>query len=82
MFTTCLYFLVLYRENLDPQSLYTDEELWRSLELAQLKDVVTSLPGCLGMLLLRAERFADTYQVVGWFGLVHLKLKYCSINKQ
>jgi hypothetical protein len=42
---------VSYRENLDPQSLYTDTELWKSLELAQLKDVVSSLPGYLGMLL-------------------------------
>ncbi|KAJ9596446.1 hypothetical protein L9F63_012530, partial [Diploptera punctata] len=35
------------RENLDPQSMYTDEELWKSLELAQLKEVVCSLPGSL-----------------------------------
>jgi ABC-type multidrug transport system fused ATPase/permease subunit len=35
------------RENLDPQSQYTDSELWKSLELAQLKDAVCSLPGCL-----------------------------------
>ncbi|XP_069691069.1 ATP-binding cassette sub-family C member Sur isoform X2 [Periplaneta americana] len=35
------------RENLDPESLYTDAELWKSLELAQLKDVVSSLHGCL-----------------------------------
>lgn len=35
------------RENLDPQSVYTDMELWKSLELAQLKDAVSSLPGCL-----------------------------------
>lgn len=46
------------RENLDPQSLYTDVELWKSLELAQLKDVVISLPGCLGMLLSRVEVFS------------------------
>lgn len=43
MFVSC-------RENLDPQSLYTDVELWKSLELAQLKDVVSSLPECLGKL--------------------------------
>lgn len=41
---------VFSRENLDPQSQYTDSELWKSLELAQLKDIVCSLPGCLGML--------------------------------
>ncbi|PSN38190.1 hypothetical protein C0J52_15039, partial [Blattella germanica] len=35
------------RENLDPESKYTDEKLWKSLELAQLKEVVSSLPGCL-----------------------------------
>jgi hypothetical protein len=45
------------RENLDPQSVYTDMELWKSLELAQLKDAVSSLPGCLGMVLNEVERF-------------------------
>jgi hypothetical protein len=46
---------VFCRENLDPQSQYTDAELWKSLELAQLKDVVSNLPGCLGMLPTRPE---------------------------
>lgn len=32
------------RENLDPRGHYTDLELWNSLELAQLKDAITSLP--------------------------------------
>ncbi|XP_071446866.1 ATP-binding cassette sub-family C member Sur isoform X2 [Hetaerina americana] len=33
------------RENLDPHGKFTDEEIWRSLELAQLKDAVSSQPG-------------------------------------
>jgi hypothetical protein len=46
---------VFCRENLDPQSVYTDVELWKSVELAQLMDVVSSLPGCLGMLVSGTE---------------------------
>jgi len=30
--------------NIDPFNLYTDEEVWRSLEHAHLKDYVMSLP--------------------------------------
>ncbi|XP_067013510.2 ATP-binding cassette sub-family C member Sur, partial [Anabrus simplex] len=33
------------RENLDPRGQYSDEELWRSLELAQLKEIVSNYPG-------------------------------------
>lgn len=32
------------RENLDPRGHYTDLELWNSIELAQLKDIITTLP--------------------------------------
>nr|CAD7432254.1 unnamed protein product [Timema monikensis] len=35
------------RENLDPRHQYSDEDLWRSLEMAQLKDIVSSYQGCL-----------------------------------
>nr|CAD7459032.1 unnamed protein product [Timema tahoe] len=34
-------------ENLDPRLQYSDEDLWRSLEMAQLKDIVSSYQGCL-----------------------------------
>ncbi len=30
--------------NLDPFDTYTDEEVWRSLELAHLKNFVSNLP--------------------------------------
>lgn len=33
------------RENLDPSAQFTDAELWKSLELAQLKETVSSYPG-------------------------------------
>ncbi|KAF8777814.1 ATP-binding cassette sub-family C member 9 like protein [Argiope bruennichi] len=33
------------RENLDPAKEHTDEEIWKALEAAQLKHVITSLPG-------------------------------------
>lgn len=32
------------RMNLDPFDTYTDEEVWRSLELAHLKNFVSNLP--------------------------------------
>ena len=32
------------RMNLDPFDQHTDEQVWRALELAQLKPYVTSLP--------------------------------------
>lgn len=32
------------RMNLDPFDTYTDEEMWRSLELAHLKNFVSNLP--------------------------------------
>ncbi|XP_051156850.1 ATP-binding cassette sub-family C member Sur-like isoform X2 [Leptopilina boulardi] len=37
------------RENLDPFSQYTDYELWSALELAQIKDVVSSHPDGLNL---------------------------------
>ena len=36
------------RFNLDPEDKVSDWELWRSLEIAQLKSVVTELPNQLG----------------------------------
>ncbi|XP_046390100.1 ATP-binding cassette sub-family C member 9 isoform X2 [Ischnura elegans] len=33
------------RENLDPHGKFADEEIWKSLELAQLKEAVSSQPG-------------------------------------
>ncbi|GFS61777.1 ATP-binding cassette sub-family C member 8 [Trichonephila inaurata madagascariensis] len=33
------------RENLDPAKEYTDEEIWKALEAAQLKHLITALPG-------------------------------------
>jgi len=32
------------RMNLDPFSMYTDDQIWRALEHAHLKDFVTTLP--------------------------------------
>jgi len=32
------------RMNLDPFSVYTDDQIWRALEHAHLKDFVTTLP--------------------------------------
>lgn len=32
------------RENLDPRGHYTDLELWNSLEVAQLKELITVMP--------------------------------------
>lgn len=37
-------FLGSLRMNLDPFDTYTDEEVWRSLELAHLKNFVSNLP--------------------------------------
>lgn len=36
------------RENLDPRGHFSDLDLWNSLEMAQLKDVVVALPDGLG----------------------------------
>ncbi|KAK4492590.1 hypothetical protein RD792_003408 [Penstemon davidsonii] len=33
------------RSNIDPTGLYTDDEIWKSLERCQLKDVVSEKPG-------------------------------------
>ncbi|KAG8232068.1 hypothetical protein J437_LFUL011614 [Ladona fulva] len=33
------------RDNLDPHGKYTDEEIWKSLEMAQLKEAVSAQPG-------------------------------------
>lgn len=38
------------RENLDPRGHFSDMELWRSLEIAQLKEIITKLPNKLGKL--------------------------------
>lgn len=38
------------RENLDPRKHFSDLELWKSLEIAQLKDIITKLPNKLGNL--------------------------------
>ena len=38
----CSYFE--YRFNLDPEEEHADSELWESLEIAQLKHIVTDLP--------------------------------------
>lgn len=37
------------RENLDPRKHFMDLDLWNSLEVADLKDYVVSLPNGLGM---------------------------------
>ena len=39
---------VTHRGNLDPLKEKSDHELWESLEIAQLKDVVAELEGGLG----------------------------------
>lgn len=39
------------RENLDPSNHYTDLDLWNSLEMAQLKQTVVSLPAGLDQLI-------------------------------
>jgi ABC-type multidrug transport system fused ATPase/permease subunit len=36
------------RENLDPNGVFSDEQLWSALELAQMKNVASALPGGLG----------------------------------
>lgn len=38
------------RENLDPRGFFSDLELWNSLEIAQLKEIITKLPNKLGNL--------------------------------
>jgi len=39
------YFIYLFfRENLDPLSQHEDRDIWRALELSQIKDVVASHP--------------------------------------
>lgn len=41
------------RANLDPNGAFSDEQLWSALELAQMKNVASALPGGLGRVLLR-----------------------------
>lgn len=36
------------RENIDPRKHFMDQDLWNSLEVAELKDFVLSLPNGLG----------------------------------
>lgn len=43
-----IYFLKFFRENLDPGNQCSDEELWKALEVAQLKPIISILPGGLG----------------------------------
>ena len=40
--------VLLHRHNLDPENQQTDNELWRSLEISQLKETVNLMPGGLG----------------------------------
>lgn len=35
------------RENLDPGNQYSDDDLWKALEVTQLKHIISALPGCL-----------------------------------
>ncbi len=37
-----------YRYNLDPERQKTDDEVWKALEIAQLKPIITALPSQLG----------------------------------
>lgn len=43
------------RENLDPNGVFSDEQLWSALELAQMKNVASALPGGLGMVFFQAN---------------------------
>ncbi len=36
------------RYNLDPEGEKTDDEVWKALEIAQLKPIITALPSQLG----------------------------------
>lgn len=38
----------LSRHNIDPAGVKTDDQLWKALEIAQLKEVVSPLEGGLG----------------------------------
>lgn len=46
---TCSILFSCHRFNLDPLGVKTDEEIWKSLEIAQLKDLVMNFPELLGM---------------------------------
>lgn len=38
------------RYNLDPDNRYTDDNVWKALEIAQLKDTISSLPEKIGII--------------------------------
>ena len=37
-----------HRYNLDPEGMKSDDDIWKSLEIAQLKHLITQLPSRLG----------------------------------
>ena len=40
--------MLQYRYNLDPDGMKSDDDIWKSLEIAQLKNLISQLPSRLG----------------------------------
>ena len=43
-----IFQIYIFRDNLDPKKKYSDDVLWHSLEMVQLKDLVKSFSNGLG----------------------------------